>query len=574
MSDGTDHVGRFRAAFDAHAAIALLIDPADGRILAANAAACGFYEYSHNEMLRRTLGELVVNAPSAASFDGGLAVGRTGCATHQTATGALKEVDVCIGPAAAGDRSALLAIVHDVSAEAALAADFNRLYAICPELVMVLDADGTIQRCNPASEALLGRPAAELVGRPVLDFVHPDDRTRTLSEMRRRRQPGIAPVEFESRLVRVDGATRWFNWTTTWDAERGRAYVIARDITERIEREFELLAERERMALAQQMVHLGCWEWDLADETVFWTDETYRIFGREPPPEGTPITHAGFLASVHPDDRPGVEAAVEALLSEARPFDREFRILRPGGELRVVHSQGVVVRRGTGPPRMLGAVLDITERKEAELLLRESEERYRAIAEYTYDFEVWVGLDGKTRWANPAVERVTGCALPPTTDFAEFLLPLVDMADRAVVASMLDEALGGSTGEDIGFSIRHRDGGARHLVMAWQPMASPTGVRLGYRGSIRDVTRHRAMEAERERLVTALQDALAKVKTLQGMLPICANCKSVRDDHGYWQRIDVYIREHSEAEFSHGLCPKCARELYPDIDLDDEPPGE
>ncbi len=62
-----------------------------------------------------------------------------------------------------------------------------------------------------------------------------------------------------------------------------------------------------------------------------------------------------------------------------------------------------------------------------------------------------------------------------------------------------------------------------------------------------------------------LQEALAKVKILSGMLPICANCKKIRDDKGYWQDVAVYIRDHSEAEFSHGLCPDCAKELYPDF---------
>jgi hypothetical protein len=62
-----------------------------------------------------------------------------------------------------------------------------------------------------------------------------------------------------------------------------------------------------------------------------------------------------------------------------------------------------------------------------------------------------------------------------------------------------------------------------------------------------------------------MQDALSKVKMLSGMLPICACCKNIRDDKGYWKQIEAYIRDHSEAEFSHGICPTCAKKLYPDI---------
>ena len=69
---------------------------------------------------------------------------------------------------------------------------------------------------------------------------------------------------------------------------------------------------------------------------------------------------------------------------------------------------------------------------------------------------------------------------------------------------------------------------------------------------------------EREKLILELQDAIAKVKTLSGMLPICASCKKIRDDKGYWKQIEAYISEHSEALFTHGICPECTRKLYPE----------
>jgi CheY-like chemotaxis protein len=72
-------------------------------------------------------------------------------------------------------------------------------------------------------------------------------------------------------------------------------------------------------------------------------------------------------------------------------------------------------------------------------------------------------------------------------------------------------------------------------------------------------------EKEREELINELQAALAKVKTLSGLLPICASCKKIRDDAGYWQQVEVYIRDHADVEFSHGLCPDCAKRLYPDF---------
>lgn len=75
-------------------------------------------------------------------------------------------------------------------------------------------------------------------------------------------------------------------------------------------------------------------------------------------------------------------------------------------------------------------------------------------------------------------------------------------------------------------------------------------------------------DKEKSKVISELHEALAKVKTLSGFLPICSSCKKIRDDNGYWNQIETYIREHSEAEFSHSICPKCAKKLYPDIYAD------
>jgi lysyl-tRNA synthetase class I len=69
----------------------------------------------------------------------------------------------------------------------------------------------------------------------------------------------------------------------------------------------------------------------------------------------------------------------------------------------------------------------------------------------------------------------------------------------------------------------------------------------------------------RKELQEKLEQALGKVKQLSGFLPICSSCKKIRDDQGYWNQVEQFIQEHSEAEFSHGLCPECAQKIYPDL---------
>ena len=82
-----------------------------------------------------------------------------------------------------------------------------------------------------------------------------------------------------------------------------------------------------------------------------------------------------------------------------------------------------------------------------------------------------------------------------------------------------------------------------------------------------EIERRKALEREREKLIAELQQALSEIKTLQGFLPICASCKKIRDDEGYWQQIEQYIQDRSDAKFSHSICPECAKKLYPDLDL-------
>lgn len=83
--------------------------------------------------------------------------------------------------------------------------------------------------------------------------------------------------------------------------------------------------------------------------------------------------------------------------------------------------------------------------------------------------------------------------------------------------------------------------------------------------TIFDYTQRKQAEEEREKIIAELQQALSAVKTLSGLLPICASCKKIRDDQGYWNQIESYIKKHSGVEFSHGICPECAKKLYPEF---------
>ncbi|MFZ1977270.1 MAG: PAS domain S-box protein, partial [Bacteroidota bacterium] len=100
------------------------------------------------------------------------------------------------------------------------------------------------------------------------------------------------------------------------------------------------------------------------------------------------------------------------------------------------------------------------------------------------------------------------------------------------------------------------------------PIMDVRGIITHFLAVKEDITLRKEAEAEREKLISELKAALAEVKTLSGLIPICASCKKIRDDNGYWQQVESYIQRHSEAKFTHGLCPDCMLKLYPDYMID------
>jgi len=107
-------------------------------------------------------------------------------------------------------------------------------------------------------------------------------------------------------------------------------------------------------------------------------------------------------------------------------------------------------------------------------------------------------------------------------------------------------------------------------IISYNTFKIPAGAQVMYGSILRDVTGQKIVEIEQKKLIAELTDALAQIKTLKGLLPICSSCKKIRDDMGYWNTLEKYIMEHSEAEFTHGICPDCIRKYFPEA-FEDEP---
>ena len=102
----------------------------------------------------------------------------------------------------------------------------------------------------------------------------------------------------------------------------------------------------------------------------------------------------------------------------------------------------------------------------------------------------------------------------------------------------------------------------RYYENNYSPIIKENGAVAGLTLILTDITERKKLEFERNKLINELQDNLKKVKQLSGMLPVCSHCKKIRDDNGYWNQIETYIKKHSEVDFSHGICPECAQKYY------------
>lgn len=191
-----------------------------------------------------------------------------------------------------------------------------------------------------------------------------------------------------------------------------------------------------------------------------------------------------------------------------------------------------------------------------------AELRYRSLAEKApFGVMITKPEDGTIVYANPYAAKLLGLPLEKAVG-CQFTRFYADLAVRKEILSLL--SIDGTVpNRDV--LLKTHEGPSRWVTLA--------ATLIHYEGnnaifvSFIDASRRKKAEEEREQLITELQDALASVKTLHGMLPICASCKKIRDDKGYWNQVEHYIAQHSEAEFTHGICPECMHRMYPDINL-------
>ncbi len=340
--------------------------------------------------------------------------------------------------------------------------------------------------------------------------------------------------------------------------------VITRDISRRKLAEQKVIESGKRLARAEKVAHLGNWEWHIAENSLIWSDEVYRLFDMEP--DKSELTREIFLDLVYPEDRVKMENHIEKLVKGGYDEPIIYRIQTPKGNLKYLRSVSQSNKDENGKVvSIFGIVIDITESQMAEIRLKASEQRFFTLFNSTPVMVAITSLkSGKVVEVNNTFCETIGFSREEIIGKSTVGLGMwANPDDRR---RFMEEIMEYGYIRDRYYRIKRRDGkildanvsvdiiemeGEKHLISVTS-----------------DITDQKRNEQEREKLITELKGALEKIKKLSGFIPICPSCKKIRDLQGFWNELESYIHEHSEAEFTHALCPDCTKKLYPDLDLD------
>lgn len=428
--------------------------------------------------------------------------------------------------------------------------------------ILIQNAQGTFIFSNPAACMMLGYNEGELVGKHW-SVITPTDQIKLVEAADRRRAEGITDL-YELEVITKSGNRRTVivHGKPMYSADNrfsGTLAVIT-DITERKEIETALKRSEERYRSLVDNLIDGVYRSTPDGRFVEVNPAMVKMFGYSSKEEMLAID-INTEMYIQPSDRPTVYPERGYSIMDTYQLKRKdgSPIWVEESVFYVKDTQGKVIYHE-------GIIRDVTKRLESEAALKISEKRYRDLVNQSMGYICIHDLNGIILMANPAGAHALG--LEPEDmighSMSEFLISTY--ARRFSV--YLDQIKKESIFKGLMY-VRTRTKQVQiwmyHNVKYEDPGKEPYVLCHG-----QDITKIEQARKEREKLIQQLQKALAKVKTLSGLLPICAGCKRIRDDGGYWNQIENYISDHSEAEFSHGMCPECQRKYYPELFKDEE----
>jgi PAS domain S-box-containing protein len=320
------------------------------------------------------------------------------------------------------------------------------------------------------------------------------------------------------------------------------------------------LREHELLNLALESARMGAWDFNVKEDSAVRTLRHDQIFGYDSlqPKWGRDI----FMTHVVPEDREQAKKSIEEAYSTGQ-LKLECRITWPDQSIHWIAAQGRVHYNDNGEPiRIRGTIMDVTERKQTDNELQRTQQFLASIVENIPDM-IFVkdARDLRFVLVNKAAEDLLGHTRAELIGkgahdfFPRHEAETFTEQDREVLkyGKLLDIP-------EESMQTKH---GSRTVHAKKIPIVDDQGRRQYLLGIARDITEKKRLEKERETLIEQLRASLAQITTLEGILPICAHCKRIRDEQGEWHAVESYVRLRSKAEFSHGICPICMEKHYP-----------
>lgn len=257
-----------------------------------------------------------------------------------------------------------------------------------------------------------------------------------------------------------------------------------------------------------------------------------------------------------------VKKNFQYVFETGKAFFKEERFIFNGEDLWLGTRLNPIITKGEGVKAVLSISRDITERMRWTAELQAEKDRARKYLDVAGVMLVAIDSSHNVMLINRKGCEILGYSETEIIGrnwFDNFIPERLRATVKLAFTGMINGKM--EIFEAYENPILAKDG--REKIIEWKNSAlkEDDGRIIGTLSSGEDITGRKRREAEREKLITDLTEALANIKTLKGLLPICASCKKIRDDKGYWKKIEIYIQEHSEADFSHGICPECSKKL-------------
>ena len=335
---------------------------------------------------------------------------------------------------------------------------FRTIFERAIDGIVLFSLEGRILAVNDAYARMHGRTRETLVGQGVWDLNSPES-NRLVPERMRRLLAGET-LTIELKLKGQDGGSFMTEATASLVTYAGEPAILSfhRDITARKRIGATLLHHEAMLARTESLAQIGSWEWEVATDTVVWSEEMFRILGRDPA-EGT-LAYADHFKLYPPQDLARLQQAVEAAINEGEPYELELRAKRPSGEVRICLGRGFPQVGGDGKVgRLYGTLQDITERKRAERSLLESEERLRLALDATSDgVWDWEVATGKTYYS-PIYTRMLGYEVDEFATQITSWSDLIHPEDRARVLAANEACIQGACDSfEVEFRMETRGG--------------------------------------------------------------------------------------------------------------------